>query len=175
MKLKGFLLNEEKSYLGRRVGDVLTSMQDLQDDMPNLGNRHLTKLAENIVGQIRKILHSRWTAKNSHYLEELQRVGVALQKAIEEKGDLKEILPMATQTLQDLSGKLGVKVNSFDGPEIEQGQPISQADFQLTGNGPQQAPPQPPQQAPQGGSTPMPMPQPQPAQPAGQNPLGLPM
>lgn len=116
-RFKGYLLNEEKSYLGHRVGDVLTAMQELEEDMPNLGSRHLNKLAEQLVGQIRKILHSQWTLKNQAHLRELQKIGVAIQKTIDDKGDLKEILPAATQALQQLSGKLGVKVNNMEAPE----------------------------------------------------------
>lgn len=128
---KYFLLNEEKSYLGHRVGDVLTAMQDVQEDMPNLGSRHLTKIAEDLVDQIRKILHSSWSGKNQKYLKDLQKIAVAIKKTIEDKGDLKEILPAALQSMQQLSSKLGVKVNNLDAPEIP-GQDSQPQDFQQT-------------------------------------------
>lgn len=115
-RFKLFLLNEERSFLGHRVGDVLTAMQDVQQDIPNLGQRHLTKLGEDLVNQIRKILHSRWSAKNYKHLKELQKIGVAIKRAIDEKGDLRELLPAATQAMQDLSTKLGVKVNNLQAP-----------------------------------------------------------
>lgn len=158
-RFKYFLINEEKSFLGRRVGDVLTSMQDVQNDMENMGTRHLARLAEEIVNQIRKILHSNWTTKSKKHLEELQKVGVAIQKAIDEKGDLRQLLPTAVQSLQDLSGKLGTKVNDLSAPEMDMGEPVSQDQFQMTGNGPAPKQPQgqpgqqggqPPQGGPQG-------------------------
>ena len=102
-QFKSFLLNEERGYLGNRVNDVLTSIQDLQDDMENLGSRHLTRLAEEIVNQIRKILHNQWADRSHKHLEELQKVAVAIQKTIDDKGDLKEILPAAMQNLQTLT------------------------------------------------------------------------
>lgn len=141
-RFKVYLLNEERSFLGHRVGDVLTSMQDIQTDLGNLGSRQLTRMAEDLVNQIRKILHSNWSPKSIKHLKELQRIGVAIQKTIEEKGDLKEILPAATQSLQQLSGKLGVKVNALDAPEQMPGEDIGQEDFALTGQGPQQGAPQ---------------------------------
>lgn len=149
-KFRNFLLNEEASFLGHKVGDVLTAMQDIQQDMPNLGSRHLTKIAEELVNQIRKILHGTWSPKHQKDLKELQRIGVAIMKTIEERGDLKEILPAATQQMQSLSGKLGVKVNNLEAPQMP-GDDISQSDFQITGQGPEQQPPQnqPPQGAPQ--------------------------
>jgi hypothetical protein len=120
-------------------------MQDLQNDMENVGARHLTRLGEEIVNHIRKILHGQWAARNHKHLEELQKIAVAIQKTIDDKGDLKEVLPAATQAIQDLSGKLGVKVNDLQAPEAPEmeGEPVSQDDFELTGDGP---PPEPEQQ-----------------------------
>jgi hypothetical protein len=132
-----FLINEERSFLGHRVGDVLTAMQDVQQDMPNLGSRHLTRIAEELVNQIRKILHSSWSPKYNKHLKELQKIGVAIMRTVEEKGDLKEIIPTATQSLQSLSSKLGVKINNLDAPETMPGQEVGQNDFQMTGNGPE--------------------------------------
>lgn len=131
-----FLINESRSYLGHKVNDVLTSLQDVQEDMPNLGTRHLNKLAIQIVAQIRKILHDDWDVSNHKHLKELQKIAVAIQKTVEEKGDLKEILPAVTQAMQTVAGRLGVKVNSLQGPEQMGGEDISQNDFQITGNGP---------------------------------------
>lgn len=144
MKFKNYLLNEEKSYLGKKVGDVLTAMQDAQEDLPNLGARQLIRLAGDIVNQIRKILNDSWSGKSIKHLLELQRAGVAIQKAIDEKGDLKEILPAATQLIQKISGDLGVKVNNLEAPEQSMGTDINQNDFQLTGQGPNNQPNVPP-------------------------------
>lgn len=135
-KFKFFLLNEEKNYLGRKVAGVLTPMQELQGDMQNMGARHLTRVAEKLVNEIRKILHGQWEQQQQKYLRELQKIGVAIQKTIEDKGDLRDIIPAATQALQTLSGKLGVKVNNLQAPEQEMGEPVSQADFEQTGTGP---------------------------------------
>ena len=139
-RFKEFLLNEEKSYLGHRVAGVLTAMQDTQDDMPNLGSRHLNKIAEDLVDQIRKILHSSWSGKNQRYLKDLQKIAVAIKKTIEEKGDLKQLLPSATQSMQELSGKLGVKLNNLEAPEQFPGQDASQQNFQQTGPDPKSGP-----------------------------------
>jgi hypothetical protein len=68
-------------------------------------------------------------------LEELQKIAVAIQKTIDDKGDLKEILPAAVQSLQNLSGVLGVKVNDLQAPEQEDGEDVTQDDFELTGDG----------------------------------------
>lgn len=134
-KFKGFLLNEEKNYLGRKVASVLTPMQELETDMENMGARHLIRAAEKLVNEIRKILHGHWEQEQQKYLKELQRVAVAIQRTIEEKGDLREIIPAATQAMQTLSGKLGVKINNLQAPEFQTGEPVSQNDFEETGDG----------------------------------------
>ena len=146
MQFKMFLLNEEKSFLGHKVGDVLTAVQDLQNDLGGMGARQIAKISDDIVGELRKILHGQWTPKQQKHLKDIQKIAVALKKAIEEKDDLKELIPSIAQELQNLSGKLGVKVNTLQAPEVMGGEDASQADMQLTGNGP--APPQPPQQPP---------------------------
>ena len=131
-----FLINEERNYLGHRVNDLLTGMQDLQDDMENLGTRHLNKMADLIVNQIRKILHDQWSPKSQKHLRELQRIAVAIKRTIEEKGDLREVLPAAVQATQKVAGQLGVKVHGLEAPEIPGGE-VSQDDFELTGTGEQ--------------------------------------
>ena len=145
-KFEIFLFNEGQNYLGRRIANVLTPIQELQDDMQNMGSRHLIRNAENIVNEIRKILHGSWEHQHLPHLRELQKIAVAIQKTIEDKGDLKEIIPAATQALQTLSGKLGVKVNNLKAPEENAGEPVSDADFQET------PPPQMNQQMPQAGN-----------------------
>ena len=133
-----FLLNEDKAHLGHRVNDILTSMQDLLDDMDNMGTRHFNRLVDELVNEMRKVLHNQWSAQNQKYLEEIQKVAVALKKTLEDKGDLKEIFPAALQTLQGLAGKLGVKVNDMQAPEMEGGEEITQDDFELTPPDPNQ-------------------------------------
>ena len=152
-----YLLNEDKSHLGHRVNDILTSMQDLQDDMDNLGTRHFNRLVDELVNEIRKVLHGQWNSQNHGFLGDLQKVAVALKKTLEDKGDMKEIFPAAVQTMQGLAGKLGVKVNDMEAPEMEGGSDVSQDDFELTGQGPEQQ--QDPNQMPQDpmmGQQPMP-------------------
>jgi hypothetical protein len=178
---KSYLINEERGHLGKRVNDVLTGMQDLQGDMENLGARHLNRLAEQIVNEIRKILHSQWAPRNHKHLKELQKIAVAIQKTIEDKGDLKEMLPAALQATQDLAGKLGVKVNDLQAPELMPGEEASQDDFELTGQGPQEQPPEgqeQPQMPPDPGMDPnqgMPPqgPQQPPGGPPGQPPMPM--
>jgi hypothetical protein len=145
LSFKQFLLNEDKAYLNHQIGDVLTAMQDLESDMGGMGLRHIAKVAEDIVDEIRKILHSTWGPKVRGHLEELQKIGVALMKSVEEKDTLKEDIPMLIQNLQALAGKIGGKTNNLQAAPQDAGQEVDQAAM------PETPPPQPPAgQAPPG-------------------------
>ena len=132
MRLKEFLLNEEKSHFGHRVGDVLTTVQDLQNDMENMGSRHLSRLSDQIVDELRKIIHGTWGDNQKKHLKPLQRAAVALKKAVDERDDLKEIIPTVSQELQNVLGKLGVRVNNLNAPEEQGAGDIKNSDFQQT-------------------------------------------
>lgn len=114
---KWFLINEEKAYLGRRIGELLSGTQELEADLDGMGARQIAREAEEIVIHIRKILHGRWQPNAMPHLKELQKIGVAIKKAIEEKGDLKQLIASASQMLAEISGKLGVKVSNIAMPD----------------------------------------------------------
>lgn len=148
ISFKDFLLNENKYYLGNRIGDILSSVQELQQNSEGMGARQLVANSSRIVDQIRGILHSTWSSREEKYLKDLQKIGVALAKAIDEKDDLEEILPAISSGLEKISSKLGTPVHSLAvspddpaaGAEQENGAPSQ---------GKAQAQPQPKQPAPQ--------------------------
>lgn len=146
--------------MNHQIGDILTSIQNLEQDLGGMGVRQIARISEDIVSQIRKILHGQWSPKQMKHLKELQKVAVAIKKAIEEKDDLKELIPQLSQTVQSISTKLGVKQNDLQSAEQEEGPMPMPPQMQLTGNGPQ--PGQPPGQ------------QPPPMAPPGQVPMGQP-
>ena len=113
ISFKDFLLTEEKGYFGARVGDVLNAVQDLNNDADAMGNRHLSRLVVGIVNQIRQILHSNWSISQRPMLLRLQKIGVALMKSIDEKGDVKEVLDSVSGELASIMQKLGVPTNNL--------------------------------------------------------------
>jgi len=116
MKFKEYLLLEQREYLGQRVGDVLTGIHELLVGGKQIGARQLVKNCDYMVNQIRKILHSTWPRSEYKFLKVLQKVGVALAKAIDEKGDLKEILNSARVELERLGKKLGTPIHKLAAP-----------------------------------------------------------
>jgi hypothetical protein len=136
MRFKYYLLNEEKSHLGHQVSDVLTAVHDLESDLPGMGIRQTARLCQEIVDQLRKILHGQWSPKQAIHLKSVQKVAVALMKAIDEKNDLRELIPSISQELAKISQKMGVRTNDMKAPPTPEGDDISQDQLQLTGMGP---------------------------------------
>jgi hypothetical protein len=113
MEFKEFLLNENKSYLAQKIGDILTASQELRDDVKNMGSRDIIRFTERIINQIRRILHSNWTKEELKTLKGLQKIGVSLSKGIEEKDNLPEVISGATALLEKLSSDMGQPINKI--------------------------------------------------------------
>jgi len=113
LHFKGFILNEARAYLGIRIGDILNAVQDLQQNAKSMGTRQLVKNTEGVVNQIRIILHSHWDKEEQTALKRLQKSGVALARAIEEKDDLESILTGVKGELEELAGDLGQPIGEL--------------------------------------------------------------
>lgn len=116
MDFKNYYLNEDQAYLIHRIGDILAGLQDLQQNIDNLGTRQLSAMSENIVNQIRRILHQHWPREDQKYLETLQKIGVAIMLAIEDNGDLKETIQSSVELLEKETGDSGKPVNDLGSP-----------------------------------------------------------
>lgn len=117
MNFKSFLVNENKYYLAQKSGDLLSAVQELGEDAPNLGNRALIRITQGVINQIRRILHGRWDDEDAQYLKTLQKIGVALCKAIDEKEDIAEVVASAQQELEKMMDDMEVPINSVGGEE----------------------------------------------------------
>ncbi len=155
MKFKQYILNEQKDYFSDKVNDILTGLHELIQSEKQMGAKHMLRSAEVIANQIRKILHTSWPRSEHKYLKVLQKCGVALMKAIDEKGDLPDVFNSIRVPLEDMSHKLGAPANKLgtiskdkprQPPKLPPGTPQQQQPPQ-----PQAAPsgPQPPQMSPE--------------------------
>lgn len=118
-QFKSFLLNETKHYLGQRSGDILTALQNLQDDSAGLGQRALLRACQGVVNQIRRILHGRWDEEDVQYLKRLQKVGVAIMRAIDENEDLQEVIASSVAEIEKMLDDLQVPINSLGTEDTE--------------------------------------------------------
>ena len=151
---KTFLLNEDAAYLGQKVGDILNASQELADQGPSMGTRHQVRDAETLVNQIRRILHSDWKKEEEKHLKVLQKIGVAIMRAIEEKDDLMGIMQAANQELTKLQDDIGSPQHALGTPEGKEKAPSGKDDALSEPQGSdekKQAPPQDQQQPPSEG------------------------
>lgn len=118
-----FLLTEEREYLGTKIGDILTALQELNKDAPNMGKRHLMRLMKNIVRQIRRILHSSWTFEEQQYLKVLQKCGVAMMKSLDTNEDLVSVVSSVVSEIEKLSEKMEEPINNLASPAINKDSP----------------------------------------------------
>lgn len=141
-----YQINESEAYLGHKIGDILNGLQDLIQNADGMGQRQVTKSADQIVNLIRRILHTHWPEEQENQLKSLQKVGVAIKKAIEEKGDLPSIIQGAGSELEKVMEKLGMPINKLGSPE---GGETPEVEAQGTGEPQAETPPQTPQTPPQ--------------------------
>jgi 5'-3' exonuclease len=119
LDLKDFLICENKAYLGQRIGDILSAVQDLEQNKGGMGTRQLVANSDRIVGQFRKILHGNWSKKEEKWLKQIQKIAVALAKSIEDKDDLENTLNAVAREIEDLMSKMNVPSNSLATPDSE--------------------------------------------------------
>lgn len=102
MKFKEYILDENEKHLDQRISDILSALQDLNDSSENMGTRHIVSNSEKIVNQIRRIIHTHWPDKEQNKLKILQKCGVAIMRAIEEKDDLNKILKDCQSNIEEI-------------------------------------------------------------------------
>lgn len=113
MKFREFLMVESDQYFAQRVSDILNALQDLNDSAGDMGTRHLVSNSETIVNQIRRIIHTHWPQGVEPNLKTLQKCGVSIMRAIEEKDDLPGVLKACQGHLEALSGKQDKPANAI--------------------------------------------------------------
>ncbi len=106
-------MTEQKDYLANRVNNVLTGVHELLAAKKQMGAKQMVRNAEDVANQIRKIIHASWPQSEHKYLKILQKCGVALMRAIDDKGDLPDAFNSVRAELEKLSHNLRVPVNKL--------------------------------------------------------------
>ncbi len=108
-----YVLNENKVYLAKEIGDVLNSSQELADEVNKIGTRNLVRYSQIIVNKCRGILQGHWGNENRKFLKSLQKCAIALAKSIDENDNIENVLKSTIAALQQVVDKMGVPVNAF--------------------------------------------------------------
>lgn len=124
-RFKDFLLNEQQNILSQKIGNVLSALQTLSDDISNLGSKDKNTYADRISSDIRTILRGNWPKEQVKFLATLQKVAVAMKKTINEKGSIEDLLPNVITELENILEKMGTPVNSLVPTEVPPATPDS--------------------------------------------------
>ena len=116
---KDFFFLESKEFFATQCGDILNAIQNLEEESEHIGTRNLVRYGSNIANSIRNLIHSHWSDDLSDNLKQLQVVGVAILKSIEESSELLETIKSARQSLEEIVKELGVPINNIGIPEKE--------------------------------------------------------
>jgi hypothetical protein len=100
------IVENKSSYLSSLVSSALEDAQEIESSGNQIGVRQLVDEATTLVGKLRKILHSSFPRSQRKYLRAVQKCGVAIMKAIDEKGDLKQTITDVRAELQKVVDKL---------------------------------------------------------------------
>jgi len=117
MEFKDFILAETDQYFAQRVSGILEALQDLNDSAGDMGTRHLVSNAQGIVNQIRRVVHTHWPQREEPGLKTLQKCGVAIMRAIEEKDDLSGVLKACQAHMEAMAGNQDKPTNSLASEE----------------------------------------------------------
>jgi predicted ABC-class ATPase len=111
---KQYLITEQSTFLGQKIGDILSALHSLEEDGTNVGNRNLIRFCEEIASQIRRILHSHWEKEANKHLLVLQKCAFNLLKGIDDKEDLHGIVVSVKQEIEKLLKNIGEPINNLN-------------------------------------------------------------
>lgn len=80
MLFEDFILNESQIEVAKKIGDILSSLQELQADSESLSRRALERIVDKITfGGIKNVIQGKNSPENEKTYKVLQKIGIALQ------------------------------------------------------------------------------------------------
>lgn len=127
MRFKDFLLNEDRTSLAERIGDILSALQELAPVAEKKTQASLSA-AKSIVAQIRNIVRNTDPKDNKEVMDKMVDTGVMLSKSVDGTGDktLPEAANTAISDLKKVVAKLGAPINTIASGEAPKPEEDSQ-------------------------------------------------
>ena len=113
LDFRSFVLNENRAFLGKEIGNILTSLQEIQEEASKIGTKNLVRFTDKIVCQVRSLLGGHWSGDDIKFLKSMQKVGVALSKALEENDNLEQTIGSCISEIESTLKKMNVPVNNL--------------------------------------------------------------
>jgi len=113
LDFKSFIFKENRAFLGKEISEILTSLQEIQDEAKKIGTKNLVRFTDKIVNQIRSLLGGHWLDDDLKFLKGMQKVGVALAKALSDNDNLEDTIASSVVEIQNILKKMNVPVNDL--------------------------------------------------------------
>ena len=113
LDFKTFVLNENRIFLGKEIGNIFTALQEIQDEAKKIGTKNLVRFSEKIVSQIRNLLGGHWSDDDLKFLRGMQKIGVALAKSLEDNDNLEGVILSSVGEVQNILKKMNVPINDL--------------------------------------------------------------
>ena len=120
MNFKEFLLTENKSDLGEKLGYILNSIENLAQDIDKQGTK-LNVFAEDIVSRVKGILRSDWPSELKQYLIQIRNAITIVCKSLDgsNKMPLPDALKSFSEELKKIAQSLGSPINDIASPSTK--------------------------------------------------------
>ena len=117
MNFKLFLLNENKSDLGLKLGNIINAIDDLSQDIDKKGQK-LNVFADDIIARVKAILRSDWPSELSQYLKQIRNALIVICKSMDGSNEmpLPEALKIFLKQLKKISENLGSPITDVGTP-----------------------------------------------------------
>lgn len=117
MKFKEFFITENLAFLANDLGNLLTSLQEYQEELDSLQKipkKRLNNLCNSSFSKIKSILASgNIPARNHSEITTLQKICYTLHKIEKNEFDYKEYFPKIVKNLEHVIVKLGMPINKI--------------------------------------------------------------
>ena len=93
LDFRSYVLNENRAFLGKEIGNILTSLQEIQEEASKIGTN--------------------WSGDDIKFLKSMQKAGIALAKALEENDNLEQVISGAISEIESTLKSMNVPVNNL--------------------------------------------------------------
>ncbi len=113
LNFRRFIVLENLQLLGDKIGTLLKNLQELQENYKDIGMVTTCNTIEVMISDIQSILRGHWDSSSKKHFKELQKVGIALSKLLEEKDDFEKVLTDCVEEVKAIATKLNVPLNDL--------------------------------------------------------------
>lgn len=119
MNFKQFLLTEDKSDLGLKIGNIVNAIDDISKDIDHKGQK-LNVFADDIIVRVKSILRTDWPSELIQYLKQIRSALIIVCKSMDgsNKTPLPEAMVSFSKQLKKIADGLGAPLTDIGTPPM---------------------------------------------------------